>query len=262
LAFAVPGWDVRTADYDVALSLHKAPLSPEVNLRTITRGYINPASLLQANQYLAARGDARVNNWASWVANATFKTEAEKARALNAVGQQDARPDPVERGDGWAGDGPDSINFLEMQSVLRMIILKVMQMNHLDAMVNPEQTTTAYLLGGALEPEANGRGSQSCCSAFTALMGAPEAVIPAGFVTTAVDPKYVLSADKKEYVATTGDVETKLPHPLPMGLMFWAGPGYDADVVKVASAYESATHHRTPPPAFGAVPGESGPAKP
>jgi amidase len=256
LAFAVPGWDVRTADYDVALSLHKAPLSADVNLRTITRALTNPSALLFANQYLAARGDARVKDWATWVANATFKTEAERARAMNAVGLEDARPDPVERGDGWAGDGPSSIPYLEMQSVLRMIVLKVMQMNHIDGFVNPEQTTTAYLLGGALEPEANGRGSQSCCSAFTALMGAPEAVVPAGFVTTTVDPKYVLSADKKEYVATAGDFETKLPHPLPIALMFWAGPGYDADVIKIASAYESATRHRTPPPAFGPVPGE------
>jgi hypothetical protein len=29
-------------------------------------------------------------------------------------------------------------------------------------------------------------------------------------------------------------------------------------VLKVASAYESATHHRVPPPGFGALPGEPG----
>jgi amidase len=38
---------------------------------------------------------------------------------------------------------------------------------------------------------------------------------------------------------------------MPVSLMFWAGPGYDSDVIKVASAYEAATHHRVPPPAFG-----------
>ncbi len=38
LEFAVPGWDVRTVDYDVALSLHKAPLSDKINLRSITTG--------------------------------------------------------------------------------------------------------------------------------------------------------------------------------------------------------------------------------
>jgi amidase len=244
LEFAVPGWDVRTPEYDVALSLHKAPLSDQINLRTLSRGYTNPSSILAANQYLAARADARVKDWASWVENATFKTDAERAHALNAVGLKDARP------------APGTISYLEMQLVSRMIILKVMKMNHIDVFVNPEQTTTPYLLGGALDPEVNGRGTQSCCQGFTALLGAPEADIPAGFVTTTVDPKHVLSADKTEYIPTTGDVQTSLPHPLPISQMVWAGPGYDSDVIKVASAYEAATHHRTPPPAFGRVPQE------
>jgi amidase len=250
LEFDVPGWDVRTADYDVALSLHKAPLSDKINIRSIAKGYTNPSSVIPANQYLAARGDVRVKDWKSWVDNATFKTDAERARALNAVGLNDPRP------------APGSISYLEMQAVTRMIVLKVMQVNHIDAFVNPEQTTTPYLLGGALEPEVNDRGSQSCCQGFTALLGSPEADVPAGFVTTTVDPKYVLRADKTEYISTTGDVQTKLPHPLPISLMVWAGPGYDSEVIKVASAYESATHHRVPPPAFGPVPIPAGaPAK-
>ncbi len=37
-------------------------------------------------------------------------------------------------------------------------------------------------------------------------------------------------------------------------MMFWSGPGSDAAVIKAGSAYESATHHRKPPPAFGPVP--------
>ena len=246
LEFAVPGWDVRSADYDVALSLHKAPLSDKVNIRSIAKGYTAPSSVLAANQYLEARGDARVKDWAGWVANATFKTDAEKARAMNAVGLEDARATP------------GSIPYLEMQSVTRMIVLKVMAMNHIDVFVNPEQTTTPYLLGGANEPEVNDRGTQSCCQGFTALLGSPEADVPAGFVNVTVDPKYVLSADKTTYVPTTGDVQTKLPHPLPISLMFWGGPGYDSNVIKVASAYEAATHHRTPPPMFGPVPGENG----
>ncbi|MCU1223076.1 MAG: amidase, Asp-tRNAAsn/Glu-tRNAGln amidotransferase subunit [Edaphobacter sp.] len=241
LEFDVPGWDVRSADYDVALSLHKAPLSDKINIRSIAKGYTNPSSIIPVNQYLAARGDTRVKDWKSWVDNATFKTDAERARALNAVGLNDPRP------------APGSISYLEMQAVTRMIVLKVMQVNHIDAFVNPEQTTTPYLLGGALEPEVNDRGSQSCCQGFTAILGSPEADVPAGFVTTTVDPKYVLNADKTEYIPTTGDVQTKLPHPLPISLMVWAGPGYDSEVIKVASAFESATHHRVPPPAFGPV---------
>ncbi len=241
LMYSVPGWDVRSIDYDVALSMHKAPLSDKVNIRTIARFYANPSSLLATNRYLAARGDARVKDWASWIPNATFKTAQEKAYALNALDNPDPRPNP------------NDLNYLEMQQVARMIVLKTMYENKIDVFVNPEQTTTPYLLGGAPEPEVNGRGSQSCCQGFTALLGSPEADVPAGFVTTTVDPHYELNSDKKGYTAVTGSVRTTLPHPLPISLMFWSGPGSDAAVIKAASAYESATHHRTPPPMFGPV---------
>jgi Asp-tRNA(Asn)/Glu-tRNA(Gln) amidotransferase A subunit family amidase len=242
LEYAVPGWDVRTVEYAVALSLHKAPLSEKIDLRSIARGYSNPASILLANQYLMARGDERVKDWASWVANATFKTEQERARAVNAAASHDPRP------------SPDSISYLQMQAVTRMIILKVMAENKIDVFVNPEQTTAPYLLGGALEPEVNNRGSQSCCQAFTALLGSPEADVPAGYVTVAYDPKYVLNEDKTQYIAVTGTVKSELPHPMPISIMFWAGPGSDSDVIKAASAYEAATHHRVPPPMFGPLP--------
>ena len=103
----------------------------------------------------------------------------------------------------------------------------------------------------------NGRGSASCCTVFTALLGGPEADVPAGYNTVTYDPKYVLSADKKRYIAVTGSVESIMPHPMPISMMFWAGPGSDSEVIKVASAYEAATHHRVPPPAFGPLPRQS-----
>jgi amidase len=241
LEFAVSGWDVKSLEYAVALSLRNAPLSDKINLRTITGGYTNPSGLFYVNQYLQGRGDEKVKDWASWVPNATFKTDENRARAINAATAVNPDPRP----------NPGQISYLQMQSVMRMIILKVMYENKIDVFVNPEQTTAPYLLGGALEPEVNGRGSQSCCQAFTALIGTPEVDVPAGYVTVAYDPKYVLSEDKTEYVAVTGNVETKLPYPMPISMMFWAGPGFDSDVIKAGSAYEAATHHRVPPPAFG-----------
>ena len=36
LEFAVPGWDVTSVDYLVALAMHKAPLSPKLTLRRIS----------------------------------------------------------------------------------------------------------------------------------------------------------------------------------------------------------------------------------
>ena len=45
-----------------------------------------------------------------------------------------------------------------------------------------------------------------------------------------------------------------LRYPMPISLMFWAGPDADADLIKAVSAYEAATHHRVPPPAFEPLP--------
>ncbi len=247
--FKVPGWDVRTVDYDVALAMRKAPLPDNLNIRSISEvalRFANPSNLPLMNEYLAKRGDSRVKDWASWVANAKFKSSEVQLRAENAATKTDARP------------SPDAVSYLEMQAVMRMVVLKVMYENKIDVFVNPEQTTPPYLLGGAMEPDIHSRPSRSCCQGFTALLGSPEAEVPAGYVKVTYDPKNVLSADKKQYVPVTGTVETQLPHPMPISMMFWSGPGSDPDVIKAASAYEAATHHRVPPPAFGPLPETAG----
>ena len=67
---------------------------------------------------------------------------------------------------------------------------------------------------------------------------------------------FKLSDDGTKYESTPGTTPTKLASPLPFNIGFWAGPGDEAVVLKVASAYEAATHHRAPPAGFGPVPGQ------
>jgi len=126
--------------------------------------------------------------------------------------------------------------------------------NGIDAFVNPENTLPPFKLGGADEPGINARPAMSCCTAFTALLGGPEIEVPAGYIQTVFEPQWVLSADKTRYETVTGTVESKLPNPMPISLKLWAAPGSDPSVIKVASAYEAATHHRKPPPSFGPLP--------
>jgi len=242
LEFAIPGWDVTSVDYAVALAMGKAPLSDKLTLRRISSGLGNPSSPFTINKYLAERGDARVKDWASFVANAKWENDEQRAGAANAVGDQDPRPN--------AG----SISYLQMQSVLRMVILKVMYENDIDVFVNPEQTTPPYKLGGPGEPEINDRPQISCCTAFTALLGGPEIEVPAGYTQVVYDQTYALTPNKTDYIELTGEIESRMPYPMPVSMMFWAGPGSDSTVIKAASAYKSATHHRVPPHAFGPLP--------
>ena len=239
LEFAVPGWDVTSIDYLLALSAGKAPLSPRLNLRRIARNLSNPDGLFTMNKYLALRGDTRITDWAAWVANSGFKSDAQRAGAQNAIGVTDIRA-PA-----------DSVSYLKMQAVLRMIIQRVMDENGIDAFVNPEQTTPPYKLGGPGEPSVNNRNTNSCCDGFTALLGGPEIDLPAGFTQVVYEPQYRLTPDGKQYEAVTGTVKSTMQYPMPISLMVWAGPGTEPALIKVASAYEAATHHRKPPPAFG-----------
>ena len=247
LEFAVHGWDVKSTDYLIALASGKAPLSGKLNLRRISSGgFSNSSSEFAMNEYLLARGDARVRDQASLTANA----KSERAAPPPGPGSATLSTNTRNR------QNSSSISYLKMQVVMRMVIQKVMSENHIDAFVNPEQTTPPYKLGGPGEPEVNNRTSASCCMGFTALIGAPEIDVPAGYTQVAYDPQYVLSADRMTYSEVTGTVKSMLPNPMPISLMFWAGPGNEPALIKAASAYEEATHHRIPPKDFGPIPGE------
>ncbi len=243
LEFAVPGWDVTSVDYAIALATGAAPLSPGINLRRISAGLATPRSSFMIDKYLRERGDERVKDWSSWVANSKWKEDAQKVAAENFVASKDrdTRADP------------NGVSYFKMAMVMKLVVQKVMTENGIDAFVNPEQTTPPYKLGGAGEPMVNNRPTISCCTAFTALIGAPEIEVPAGYTSVVYEPQYVLSEEKTEYKAVTGTVKSQLPNPMPISMMFWSAPATDATLIKVASAYESATHHRKPPPAFGPV---------
>jgi Asp-tRNA(Asn)/Glu-tRNA(Gln) amidotransferase A subunit family amidase len=244
LEFAVPGWDVTTVDYAIALALGQAPLSDELNLRRISSGMDNFKSPFTVNKYLRERGDARIKDWAAWVKHAKWENDAHRASSENAAGVQDLRA------------RPGMMSYLKLRYALQLVVLKVMHENGIDAFVNPENTLPPPKIGRAGEPAARGRGQASCCAQFTALLGGPEIDVPAGYTRVIYEPQYALNATKTRYVSVTGSVRSELPHPMPISLMVWAGPGSDPDVIKVASAYEAATHHRKPPPAFGPVAGE------
>jgi Asp-tRNA(Asn)/Glu-tRNA(Gln) amidotransferase A subunit family amidase len=241
LEFAVPGWDVRSTDYAIALAMGNAPLSYKLSLRRISKGLDNYKSPFTVNKYLMERADSRVYNWETFVANSKFKSDAHRAASVNAIGQQDLRPDP------------ELMSYLKMHKVLRLIVLKVMYENGIDAFVNPEVTLPHYKIGGPSEPSVDDRDTNSCCGRFTALMGAPEIDIPAGYNQIVYEPRYQLGRDKTRYISVTGTERTLLSVPMPVSMMIWSGPGSDGEVIKIASAYEAATHHRKPPPQFGSL---------
>jgi amidase len=246
LEFAVPGYDVTSRDYLVKLSLHQAPLSPKLNMRRIFSSIDDGGrNAFMIARYLALRGDARVTDMAAYAADSKWRSETQAVGAQNfaATNQQDTRA---------TKDG--SIDRVKMHTLFRYAMLKVMRENHIDVFVQPNITIPPGITGGAQEPTVAGRSASGF--AITDLLGVPEIIVPAGFNQVVYEPQYVLSDDKKTYTTKAGTVESKLARPLPFSIEYWAGPGDEPVMLKVASAYEAATHHRQPPAGFPALKGE------
>jgi Asp-tRNA(Asn)/Glu-tRNA(Gln) amidotransferase A subunit family amidase len=136
-----------------------------------------------------------------------------------------------------------------------MAMTKVLHQNKIDVFVNPVNLTLQGKIGGAQERTGGGGGGGGF--GYGAMLGIPEVFVPAGFADSIYDYEFVLSADTKSYEGKESATPTKLGGiGLPYNVGFWAEPGQEATLLKVASAYEAATHHRQPPPAFGPVKGE------
>jgi amidase len=246
--FEVPGWDVTSRKYLVSLAAHKAPLPANMNFNTIfgtppvdpnaVSGYTFAYDFAK---YLMLRGDSRVNDWATLNANAKYFDDQRRAAMKNWENKEmDIRTETV-------------TYTMKRRDTLRMVITKVLLQNQIDVFVNPVNPTLAEKLGGAT---VGGSGS-SMGFGYGAMLGIPEVFVPAGFSDSVYDAKFVLSKDGKKYEGAAGTEPTKLGGiGLPYNIAFWAEPGQESALLKIASAYEAATHHRKAPPAFGPVKGE------
>jgi hypothetical protein len=147
---------------------------------------------------------------------------------------------------------------MKRRDTLRMAMTKVLRQNDLDMFVNAVNLTLQGKIGGAnLGRGGGGGGSGGPAFGYGAMLGIPEVFVPAGFATSIYDAEFVLAEDGKTYEGKESATPTKLGGiGLPFNIGFWAEPGQEANLIKVASAYESATHHRAPPPGFGPVKGE------
>ena len=236
--FAVPGQDVTSRDYLVRAAEGLAPLSPDLNLRSINRSPRTLSFSFHLAQYLMRRGDAAVTDWASLNANSKYFSERRAVAMRNWENARNIRSAGITRR-------------VKMRDVMRLVLLNVLHRNDIDVLVNPTITVPPVRIGYAGEPSVNDRPTGRFPT--SANLGIPEITVPAGFNRIVYDPEYVLNEDGNGYENVTGSRRTELDAPLPVGISFWAGPGDEPIVLRVASAYEAATKHRRPPPDFGPV---------
>lgn len=249
--FSVPGWDVTSRKYLVALSAHQAPLPAGLDFRRVfMNGSTPPGEVtgyhfaFQMGQYLALRGDTQVHDWQSLMANSKPYNDDRRAALTNwANKEMDPRT-------------PALVLSMKRHEAVHMALTKVLRQNHLDAFVNPVTTTLAGKIGGAGRP----RGPTAAFGGtfgYGAALGIPEVFVPAGYATSTYDGVFKLSEDGKKYEAVEGTTPTTLPGiGLPYNIAFWAEPGQESNLIRIGAAYEAATHHFKAPPGFGPVKGE------
>jgi len=237
LLYAVPGFDVTTRDYLVKVAEGHAPLSSSLNLRSINNGPRSASFGFNLAQYLLRRGDTRVRDWATLNANAKHYSESRMAAMKNWEDKINLASDGI-------------THDVKMREVMRLVILKVMHQNDLDVLVNPTTTIPPARIGYASQPVVNSRSRGRFPT--SANLGIPEITVPAGFNTSIFEPQYGLNAAKDDYISVANeDRPSTLRLPLPVGISFWAGPGDEPMVLRVAASYEAVTKHRKAPPAFG-----------
>ena len=182
--------------------------------------------------YLKERGDAKIK---------TQKDLNEKSKPLTdtnptARGDATRRRMAAEAENNRSPMTLDNANRWLTRFAVQQIVLQAMEDMHLDAMVCPTGNIPPYILGQPLEPTLNGRGPSIW--SFLGTQGFPELGVPAGFTTQVYDRVRDASAPGGTRLVDP------IPAKLPLSVMFFGRPFSEPTLFRIASAYESATHHR------------------
>lgn len=177
------------------------------------------------NLYLRERGDASIRSNTDLATKSNFHNDPKY---------------PNRREQRQNADTATEMNMADrmlFRFAFQEVMLQCMAEQQLDALIYPTTNLPPPRLGSPDEPVLNGRSD--AWNAF-GQQGFPAITVPAGF-TTAV------------YETVDGKFIGPVPAKLPVGMDILGKPFAEPLLLRIASAYETATKHRLPPPAFGPV---------
>ena len=241
---------------DYMLEMSEGRIAPPSNLDLATVQHQAPQTAFRfhINQYLSRRAadwtakgfTETLDNFTALNARSKFWGDDQRTSFLNWDDVSDLRNPLNER--------QATAERIMLRELLRRADMMVMLENNLDVLVRLHTPWPPGKIGGAGQGLRNNLTLESLSGPNA---GLTEVLIPAGYVTTAYDPVYRLSADGTRYLHVPSNEPTKLAAPgLPFSLVFRAEPGKEDVLLHVASAYEAASKRRIPPPAFGPLPVE------
>jgi Asp-tRNA(Asn)/Glu-tRNA(Gln) amidotransferase A subunit family amidase len=179
------------------------------------------------------RGDANIRSTEDLLKKSTFYTDVRESSGFNdkKKGLQTKYDDKT----------LDLSNRLQTRFALQQIVMQCMAEQQLDALTYPTGNVPTPKLGAPTEPTVNGRSAL----AWTLLgaNGFPAMTVPAGFTTEVYDRV----PDARGGSKLVGPIAAKLP----VGIDFLGRPFSEPTLLKIAAAYEAASHHRRSPEGFG-----------
>lgn len=188
------------------------------------------------NRYLRKRGDANIKSLSELIAKSRFYQD-EFSRNTRFRDTKSVLED---------FNKATTLNIQTRNAnrlAIQQSLMQCMQVAGIDAMVYPTGNIPPTLTKNLVEPDVNSRSHQ----AWTLLgqMGFPAITVPAGFTTKVYD--------RIRDPAAPGGTKLGEPTParLPVGIDIVAMPFEEGMLFRIASAYEAATRHRSPPPNFG-----------
>jgi amidase len=200
----------------------------DLSLRTLNGGGVQGEGKYMIDRYLRERGDANIKSNADLITKARFYNDP------NFPDRKQAR-EQAERATVY-----DTSAKLQARFAIQNILLQCMQEQKLDALVSPMSTVPPRKLTAPREPVANGRNPIGW--SLIGQQGFPAITVPAGFTTQIWDRE----RDANGGTRLVGPIQASLP----VGVDFIARPFDEPMLLRIASAYEAATHHRRPPPEF------------
>ncbi|WP_084615963.1 amidase [Solimonas flava] len=187
------------------------------------------------DRYLQQRGDANIKSTADLIARSKFYSDVREGSGYS---------DKKKTLQGKNADRTlDLAGRMQLRFALQQIALQCMASLELDAVTYPTGNVPAPRLGAPTEPTVNGRSAL----AWTLLgaNGFPAISVPAGFTTEVYDR--VADARAEGGTRLVGPLAASLP----VNIDFLARPFDEPTLLRIAGAYEAATHARRAPAGFG-----------
>ncbi|MCH9827912.1 MAG: amidase [Gammaproteobacteria bacterium] len=227
---------------DLAENPTKVP--EEINFRNLGGAPTPGQGTYWLDRYLRERGDANIRTAGDFIDKANYY-------------QDPKYPDHQRRHIREAeAQALDMALRMQNRFAIQSMVLQCMAEMKLDAVVYPTSNIPPQKLGAPGGPRINNRAGDGVWR-FLGRNGFPVITVPAGFTTEMYDRVRVNPPRQTDYGE---EEETRLVGPttarLPVGVDIVARPFGEPVSLRIAAAYEAATHHRTPPSEFGPLAGE------